>query len=51
MQLFTIELEEDKPYEIYHIGDIHSGIIPSDDGKAIKAFNLSRNVHFKSIKP
>lgn len=43
MQLFTIELEEDKPYEIYHIGDIHSGIIPSDEGKAIKAFNLCRN--------
>jgi hypothetical protein len=43
MQIVQVDLEEDKPYEIYHIGDIHSGIIPSDDGKAIKAFNLCRN--------
>lgn len=43
MKLFTIELEEDKPYEIYHIGDIHSGIYASDESKAEKAFNICRN--------
>lgn len=43
MQIVQVDLDEDKPYEIFHIGDIHSGILPSDEGKAIKAFNLLRN--------
>jgi len=43
MQVINIDLDHDKPYEIYHIGDIHSGIIPSDEEKATKAFNILRN--------
>ncbi len=43
MQIETIELEEDKPYSIFHIGDIHSGIVASDRIKAEKAFNILRN--------
>jgi len=43
MELITVELEEDKPYEIFHIGDIHAGIIPSDINKAEKSFNILRN--------